>query len=376
MEITTILKDLIGFKSLTPNDDGAISYCSKFLENIGFDCKILEFCGVKNLYAKYGKFKKNICFAGHIDVVPPLNESKWNSNPFEAHIKDNKIFGRGANDMKGPLASCLYSIKEFINNNKNNINFSISVMLTSDEEIMGDYGTKSIINYLSEKNEDISLCVLCESCSNQNSGEYIKIGCRGSLNVNIKSIGTQCHVVSAPNLGNHIHNLICYLNNITTNPLDNGNDIFPPSSLQITSIDIGNNTRNIVPREASVMMNIRFNDIWNFERLEEYLINTSKKFSNDIHFSFERFGNAFIGADQKSIFFLQKSIENTIGIKPGYGVLGGNSDALFIKDITNVVEIGSPISIAHTINEYIEIEDLEKLYRIYYNIIQDFNNYS
>ena len=363
-----LLKDLISFKSITPKDDGAIDYCAKFLEDLGFKCQRLQFGDVSNLYAKLGSFEKNICFAGHIDVVPPLGG--WNFDPFVLTEDSGKLYGRGTNDMKGPLASCFTAIHDFLENN--NPNFSISILLTSDEEIMGDNGTKAVVDFLKKNNERIDCCILCESCSPDFSGEYIKIGCKGSLNIDLTSSGVQSHVVSAKRYGNHIHDFIKVLDKLASIKLDRGNKDFDPSNLEITSIDIENTVRNIVPNKARAKANIRFNNEWTFERLEEFIL---KQLPDNVEASFERFGETFIGSSEKFIKFLEASITETIGKKPGIGTSGGNSDAVFLKEITDVVEIGSPIANAHIVNEHILIDDLEKLRKLYLDVILNFEDY-
>ncbi|MDR1488565.1 MAG: succinyl-diaminopimelate desuccinylase [Holosporales bacterium] len=364
--IIKILDDLIKFRSISPNDDGAIEYCKSFLENLGFLCQALSFYGVNNLYAKFGNNDKNLCFAGHVDVVSPLSE--WNTNPFELNIVNGIAYGRGVNDMKGPLSSCLAAIRDIITEGLLPNDVSLSVLLTSDEEIMGDFGTKSVISYLKKINEKITGCVLCESCSEEKSGEYIKIGCRGSLNIDIISSGTQCHVANSSLIGNHIHKFIEKLAYFCGTPLDSGSQNFSPSSIQLTSIDSGeNNVRNIVPSKAKALLNIRFNDNWTFKTLKQYVTNIF--FDEQFSISFEGFGSPFIGSSPKFVEFLAQSIEQVTGDKPNIGTKGGNSDALFIKDITDVVEIGSPICNAHIVNEFIELDDLTKLYNIYKNIM-------
>ncbi len=365
--IKKLLADLIHFKSITPNGDEAIKYCSRFLKDLGFRCLILKFGDVSNLYAKLGNFPKNLCFAGHIDVVPPLDN--WESDPFELRENNGLLYGRGTNDMKGPLASCLFAISEYIKDNKNP-NFSISVILTSDEEIMGENGTKKVIRYLKEKNEKITGCVLCESCSPKESGEYIKIGCRGSLNIDVKSNGPQCHVVSGKSFGNHLHDFVEKISNFCKIELDKGNSNFSPSDIELTSIDAKNEIRNIIPSEIVAKFNIRFNDLWNFDKLEDFV----KKAFPNLTLTFERFGTPFVGADSDFIGFLSKSLTKTLRKFPEIGTMGGNSDAVSIKELTNVVEIGSPIANAHIVNEFISINDLLKLKKIYYNIISDFGN--
>jgi len=363
-----ILRKLVECKSITPCDAGAIDYISTFLEKLGFICKKIQFGDVVNLYAKLGNFEKNLCFAGHVDVVPPLDG--WEYDPFVLTEEDGKVYGRGVNDMKGPLSSCLSAIYDFVKSNE--LKFSISVILTSDEEIMGENGTAKVVDFLQKNNEKITGCVLCESCSPDLSGDFIKIGCRGSLNIDFASKGHQCHVVNCQKYGNHIHDFVGFLNKLTSIKLDEGNEKFTPSNLEITSIDIGNNVRNIVPVFASAKLNVRFNNEWTFEKLEQFIIGQTPY---NIEVSFERFGTPFIGSSEKFIKFLQNTIEETTYKMPEIGTSGGNSDAVSLRNITDVVEIGSPIINAHIVNEFITLEDLEKLKNIYFNIIKAFDKF-
>lgn len=367
-KIIDILKKLVSFESITPNSAGAIEYCSEFLSKLGFECEILKFGNVSNLYAKFGNFEKNFCFAGHVDVVPPLDG--WRSDPFELKLVDEKCFGRGTNDMKGPLASCLLAVSDFLN--QNTVNFSISFILTSDEEIMGTNGTRKVVDFLKQRGEKITACVLCESCSPAASGEYIKIGCRGSLNVDLKSSGKQCHVASTDKFGNHLNKFISLLNKIADLKFDDGNENFSPTNLEITSVDVGNIVRNIVPAKISAKMNIRFNDEWNFDTLEDFV---RSNLYDDIEVGFERFGTPFVGASEKFTNFLKNSVKCSIGKNPEVGTSGGNSDAVSLRELSDVVEIGSPLENAHTIDEYITIADLAKLYKIYFNLMTDFAEY-
>jgi succinyl-diaminopimelate desuccinylase len=365
-----ILRDLIGFETVTPNGQIAIDYVSNFLRNLGFRCFELNFNGIANLYARFGNTGRNLCFAGHVDVVPPGNH--WTFPPFELTREAGKLYGRGANDMKGPLAACLAAVRDFVRNLDHPM--SLSIMLTSDEELMGENGTKKIIDFLMEKNEKIDGCILCESCCpNDASGNYIKVGCRGSLNVEFLSHGTQCHVVNGKIFGNHLQRFISFLNSFLNENLDAGTEKFAPSSIEITSVDVGNDTRNIIPNLATARLNIRFNDAWNFEKLEQFI---KEKSPENIETKFERFYESVICSDQKFIDFVEKSISRTTGITPEVGTLGGNSDAIFIRKITDVVEVGSPISGAHIVDEFITEEDLIRLREIYYNIMCDFAKYS
>ncbi|MDR1391472.1 MAG: succinyl-diaminopimelate desuccinylase [Holosporales bacterium] len=364
-----LLSKLVSFKSVTPDGADAISYCFDFLQKLGFSCQELKFGNVTNLYAKFGDFEKNLCFAGHVDVVPAFG--RWDTPPFVLTEKNNLLYGRGTNDMKGPLSACFAAIHDFITLSPTY--FSLSVILTSDEEIMEGNGTKKVIDFLKSKGEKISACIVCESCSPRNAGEYIKIGCRGSLNVDLISIGPQCHVINGKTYGNHLHGFVEFLSYLSKIQLDEGGGDFPASDFELTSIDVGNNVRNIIPEKAIAKLNIRFNDLWNFEKLEKLI---SRKLPNNVNASFERFGCPFIGSKEKFIEFLSKSITKSIGISPKIGTLGGSSDALFIKELTNVVEIGSSISNAHISNEFISKDDMLKLRKIYFSIMNDFEEWN
>jgi succinyl-diaminopimelate desuccinylase len=363
--IKKLLTDLVSFRTITPHGENAIDYCVAFLQNLGFVCQKLVFGNVANLYAKLGNTERNLCFAGHVDVVPPLDG--WSSDPFILTERDGMLFGRGVNDMKGTLASCLAAISEFLEAKRPE--FSLSVMLTSDEEIMGDNGTKRVVDFLKSRGEKIAGCVLCESCSPGASGEYIKIGCRGSLNVDFTSTGTQCHVVSGKLHGNHLHDFVDFLSRFAKTGLDHGNVNFAPSDIEMTSIDAGNGVRNIIPAVSTAKFNIRFNDEWTFERLEQFIRDATP---SNVSVLFECFGYPFIGSNAEFVEFLAKAMRGVIGKAPEIGTAGGNSDALSIHDITNVVEIGTPIAGAHVVNECIPSADLLKLKRIYLSVMQSF----
>ncbi len=357
-----ILRNLIKCKSVTPNSDGAIEYCSELLNNWGFSSKIYKHGLVSNLYAKYDiGSNKNICIAGHIDVVPPIGN--WKYNPWELTEDNGKLYGRGTNDMKGPLSVALAAIYDYINNNPKS---NIIVLLTSDEEIMTDNGMKSLVKEVVNNGKHIDYCILCESCSKGNSGEYIKIGCKGSLNVDLISYGEQCHVASGNN--NHINEFVSLLNDLVNTPLDNGNERFEKSIINITSIDTGNDIRNIVPFSVHAKLNIRFNDNWNHDSLEQYILS---KLNNNIKYKFQRFGYQFIGASIEYQNKLKYIIEQTINKPVEIGTYGGNSDALSLHEITEVVEIGTPLAQAHTVDEYIIISDMKKLYKIYKAILEN-----
>ncbi|MDR3224544.1 MAG: succinyl-diaminopimelate desuccinylase [Holosporales bacterium] len=366
-EYIKILADLVSFESITPQGDDAIDYCSDFLFRLGFVCKKLKFNETSNLYAKLGNNDRNFCFAGHVDVVPPFDN--WATDPFVLTEKDGILYGRGVNDMKGPLVACLAAIRDFITSEVPK--FSISVLLTSDEEIMGNDGTSKVVKYLKDQRENISGCVLCESCSVGEAGEYIKIGCRGSMTVDFTSTGEQRHVVAGQSVGNHINSFATFLHEFVNRKLDNGNGKFPPTAVELTSIDVGNDVRNIIPSLATAKASIRFCDSWTGDTLEQYIRRLVPK---GIAAEFTKFTNPLIGATHGFAKFLESAITDAIGIRPEIGTHGGNSDATSISTITEVAEIGSPVAGAHIVNESLRKDDFEKLRVIYLQILKNFTN--
>ena len=188
-----LAKELIRRPSITPKDAGTINLLAKNLRSLGFKCQIINFKNIKNLYAKLGKSKPNFCYAGHTDVVPPGNIKEWSVNPFNPTVKNNKLIGRGANDMKASIACFVAAVSQFKIKNKK-INGSISLLITGDEEGVAINGTKRVVKYLKRKREKINFCLVGEPTNPNKLGEMIKIGRRGSITGRLTIIGTQGHV--------------------------------------------------------------------------------------------------------------------------------------------------------------------------------------
>ena len=220
-------KDLIRFPSITPKDAGAIKFLSKKLKKLGFNSKILEFKGkgskpIKNLYARIGKKRPNLCYAGHTDVVPPGNLEDWTVNPFNPVVKKNHLIGRGANDMKSSIACFVAAVSKFLSKNKN-FNGSISFLITGDEEGYAINGTKKVVDYLKRKKEKIDFCIVGEPTNPNKLGEMIKIGRRGSLSGKIEISGTQGHIAYPHLTNNPISTLVTICKKLKEKKLDKGN---------------------------------------------------------------------------------------------------------------------------------------------------------
>ncbi len=373
-------KDLIRFQSVTPKDAGAIKFLSKKLKKLGFNCKILEFKGkgskpIKNLYARIGKKRPNLCYAGHTDVVPPGNFKDWTVNPFKPTIKKNHLIGRGANDMKSSIACFAAAVSKFLQKNKN-FNGSISFLITGDEEGFAINGTKKVVDYLKKRNEKIDFCIVGEPTNPNKLGEMIKIGRRGSISGTIMILGSQGHV-AYPHLSNNpINTLIKICKKLKEQKLDKGNKNFQPSNLEFTSINVDNKATNVIPARAKAQFNIRFNNLHTSRNLKKKINLVVKKLSKknkckfkiDYHVS----GESFLTKPNKTIYMAKNIIKKITKITPVFSTTGGTSDARFIRKISPCLEFGLVNKTMHRVDECVSLKDLKNLSKIYHNILEDY----
>ena len=367
-----LAKELIRRPSITPKDAGAINVLAKNLRSLGFNCKIINFKNVKNLYAKLGKSSPNFCFAGHTDVVPPGNMKDWSVNPFKAVVKNNKLIGRGANDMKASIACFVAAVSEFKNQNKK-FKGSISLLITGDEEGIAINGTKRVVKYLKRKKERINFCLVGEPTNPNKLGEMIKIGRRGSITGRLTVIGSQGHVAYPHRANNPSNTMIKILQRIKELKLDRGTKNFQPSNLEVTKINIDNHADNVIPGSVKAVFNIRFNDRHTGGTLKKKL-NTifrsvTKKAKCKFRIQYELSGESFLTKPNKTTYMIQSIIKKITGIKPKLSTSGGTSDARFIRKIAPCLEFGLVGKTMHKVDENISVSDLKKLTKIYQNIL-------
>ncbi len=372
-----LAKDLIRKPSVTPKDAGAINLLAKNLKSIGFKCKLINFKNVKNLYAKLGKNSPNFCYAGHTDVVPPGNIKEWTVNPFKPTVKNNRLIGRGANDMKASIACFVAAVSKFKNKNKN-FKGSISLLITGDEEGIAINGTKRVVKYLKKKRERINFCIVGEPTNPNKLGEMIKIGRRGSLTGRLTIIGSQGHVAYPHRANNPSNALIKILKKIKELRFDKGTKNFQPSNLEITKININNNADNVIPGSAEAVFNIRFNDRHSSSSLKRKLNNVFRLLSksNKCRFKikYETSGESFLTKPNKTTYMIQNTIKKITGIKPKLSTSGGTSDARFMKNIAPCLEFGLVGKTMHKIDESVSVSDLKKLTKIYFLILKNYFN--
>jgi len=373
-EILPILKKLISYKSVTPKGADAIDYIEQILTKLGFKCEIKCFGEgaeeTTNLYAIYGNQAPNICFAGHVDVVPAMHEELWNSNPYEMTIIDDNVYGRGAVDMKGAIACALASVTEFLKHNKPS--GAISFLLTTDEEGDATYGTKMMLEHIKAQSPSIDLCILGEPTTMQTIGDTIKIGRRGSVNFDLTINGKQGHVAYPDKATNPLPILIDILKEIKDTKFDEGSEFFQSTNLELTSIDVGNKTSNIIPESVNARFNIRFNDLQTAKDLNIHITKIVSKYSDNYDIKHTSSSSPFIQAYSDHMRKFSAIVEHECGIKPTIETGGGTSDARFIHSHAEVVEFGLNCNLAHKINEHTKISDLQTLYNVYYNTLVKF----
>ncbi|MAR79542.1 MAG: succinyl-diaminopimelate desuccinylase [Rhodospirillaceae bacterium] len=370
-------QSLIQCPSVTPNQAGALDLIQKILEANGFDCTRLPFKEkdtheVDNLYACWGNGAPNLCFAGHVDVVPPGEKSLWEEDPFSGKIVNNILFGRGAADMKSAIASFISAAIKYVDEIKVNHSGTISFLITSDEEGPAINGTKKVLEWLNKNNIKIDDCIIGEPTNPNKLGEMIKIGRRGSLTGRLEVFGKEGHVAYPEIADNPISKLINIVKVLNEEKLDNGNQYFQPSNLEITTIDVDNEITNMTPLSAKAVFNIRFNDQHTSDSLKEWLnkvcIQHSENFKLDISVS----GESFFSGPGKLSTIVAQSINDELGVDPELSTNGGTSDGRFIKNFSNVVEFGLIGKTMHKLNENININDINSLTNIYFKVIKKY----
>jgi succinyl-diaminopimelate desuccinylase len=368
MNEVELTRDLVKTPSVTPEDGGAQTVLIAALTKLGFRITKLKYENIENFYARIGTSGPHLCFAGHTDVVP--EGLGWTHAPFAATIDQQKIFGRGACDMKGAIAAFATAVSRYLA--QNTFDGSISFLMTGDEEGDAINGTVRVLEWMAENNEIPDFCLVGEPTNPLVLGDAIKIGRRGSMNVRLTVNGTQGHVAYPQRADNPIHRLLNALHELTATPLDQGSAHFEPSSLQVTSIDVGNATTNLVPGCASAKLNIRFNDLHSSKSLTEHIHRVVAKHCPRSEISVAVSGESFLTAPGQEISLLQAAIARVTGRAAKLDTGGGTSDARFISRYTKVAEFGLVGESMHKVDEHVAIADLTALTEIYLGFITDY----
>ena len=366
LKLTT---ELINRKTLTPDDNGCQKLIAKRLSENGFSAEHLRFDDVDNLWITHGNSGPLFVFAGHTDTVPVGPIEKWNTDPFEAEIKEGYLYGRGAADMKSGIAAMVTAAERYVQKNPNH-NGTIALLITSDEEGPSINGTRKVIDYLNEKKIKIDYCVLGEPSSDKQLTDVIRIGRRGSLNGILKINGVQGHVAYPEKAKNPIHEAARFLNELTSIEWDQGNDSFPPTSFQISNINAGTGADNVIPDTLNLLFNFRFSTETSQNELEEKVESTLKKYNLDYNLEWKLSGAPFLTDSGSLIDAATTAIKEIVGIDTVCSTGGGTSDGRFIAPTgAQTIELGVVNETIHKINECVKVEDLDTISDIYEKVL-------
>ena len=364
-----LAKSLISKASVTPDDNGCQALMIERLEKIGFTIYPLKFGDVDNFWAVHGNNGPIFSFAGHTDVVPAGDGDAWESNPFEPTIKNGMLYGRGAADMKGSLASMVVATENFIKKNPNH-NGIIAFLITSDEEGVAINGTAKVMDFLKNNNQKIDFCLVGEPSSTAILGDVIKNGRRGSLNGCLRVKGKQGHIAYPQLADNPIHLVTPALNQLCDEQWDNGNDYFPATSFQISNIHSGDKVINVIPGEVEVMFNFRYSTETTKEELQKRVNDILDSHKLNYFVEWSHSGYPFLTQKGELVSACVDAIEKIKAIKPELSTSGGTSDGRFIaQEGTQVVELGPNNSTIHQVNESVSVQDLEDLSKIYSQVL-------
>lgn len=368
MSVVEITQKLIQFDTVTPKGSDCLDFIQSFLEPLGFEVQRLPFGKVDNLFARKGTTNPHLMFVGHVDVVP--TGDGWTHSPFSGVVEDGILYGRGAVDMKGAIAAFLAALPNIQNKG------SISILITTDEEGPAKDGIAKIIPWLQANNQVPTFALVGEPTSVYAVGDTIKNGRRGSISFDIVVHGKQGHVAYPHLTQNAANPLVMLLQNLTSQPLDEGATDFDPSNLEIVKLNVPNNVYNVIPGVSYASINIRFNTMHSFKSLEEYInleaLKVRAQYSLcDFTITALPCAEPFITYSDEWVSKVSKAVEAEIGLRPKSSTSGGTSDARFIHKICPVLELGLLNKTAHHVNEHVSLNDLIMLEKIYQRIFQN-----
>ena len=365
-----LTKALINRNSVTPEDAGCQNLLCSRLEPIGFNVEHLRFEDVDNIWLRKGTAAPLLCFAGHTDVVPTGPMEEWNSDPFQAEIRDGMLYGRGAADMKASIAAFTVATERFVADYPNHKG-SIAYLITSDEEGPSINGTVKVIETLEARNEKIDWCLVGEPSSTHQLGDVVKNGRRGSINGYITIRGQQGHVAYPHLADNPVHLATPMLAELTAMQWDSGNDFFPPTTFQISNINSGTGATNVIPGHLEMICNFRFSTEVTEGELRAGVEALLDKHELDYDIRWVLSGNPFLTAEGELVAAASESILEVTGSPTELSTSGGTSDGRFIAPTgAQVLELGPRNATIHQVNECVEVDDLQPLEEIYYRILK------
>ena len=366
----TLAKDLISRASVTPEDAGCQRLIAERLEKIGFKAKHLRFADVDNLWITRGEGAPSLIYVGHTDVVPAGPLENWTSDPFQPEIRDGCLYGRGAADMKGSIASMTTALERFIAEHPDHKG-TIGMLITSDEEGPSINGTLKVVDYLNSRNIKIDWCLVGEPTCINTVGDVVKNGRRGSLGATLRVHGVQGHVAYPHLASNPIHLASPALTELGNTTWDNGNEFYPPTTFQISNIHAGIGADNVIPGHIDIMFNFRYSSEVTHEELKNRVESILDNYQLSYDIEWKLSGEPFLTPKGKLLETVVASVKEITGNDPEISTSGGTSDGRFIAPTgAEVVELGPVNASIHKIDECVKVDDLETLSNIYEQILR------
>ena len=367
--VIELAQQLIKRPSLSPHDEGCQEIMIARLKAIGFTIEPMNFGDTQNFWAWRGQ-GETLAFAGHTDVVPTGDEKNWQNPPFEPTIRDGMLYGRGAADMKGSLAAMVVAAERFVAAHPNHQG-RLAFLITSDEEASATHGTVKVVEALKARNERLDYCLVGEPSSTERVGDVVKNGRRGSITANLHIHGIQGHVAYPHLADNPVHRAMPALNELVAIEWDQGNEFFPPTSMQIANVQAGTGSNNVIPGDMFVQFNFRFSteltDAIIKQRVQELLDRHQLNYTLDWWLS----GQPFLTARGALVDAVVNAVEHYSEVTPQLLTTGGTSDGRFIAQMgAQVVELGPVNATIHKVNECVHAADLQLLSRMYQRIME------
>lgn len=360
-----LARQLIAFRSITPADDGCLAAIASRLGRSGFTCERLDRGAVGNLWARHGQGAPLICFAGHVDVVPPGPVERWTNDPFAPTERDGLLVGRGAADMKTSVAAMVTAAERLARSSPAHSG-TIALLLTSDEEGVAVDGTAAVVRELQTRGVHIDACIVGEPTSVERFGDTIKNGRRGSLNGTLVVKGIQCHIAYPERGRNPIHAALPALAELAATEWDRGNDYFSPTSFQIAQVRAGAGAVNTIPGALEVLFNFRFSTESTAEGLQRRVKAILEAHGVEHELTWSLSGNPFLSPRGGLVDVLTAAVHAATGVTPALSTTGGTSDGRFLAAISReVVEFGPVSASIHGIDEHVRLDDIAPLSEVY-----------
>jgi succinyl-diaminopimelate desuccinylase len=372
IDAVELARELIRRPSVTPADEGAMDVVERTLAGLGFACRRMRFGEIENLYARFGAARPNLCFAGHTDVVPVGDAAAWSNDAFAAEVVDGVLIGRGAVDMKSAIAAFAAAAADAIADGR--VKGSLSFLITGDEEGVATHGTRKVVEALAAEGEGIDHCIVGEPTSADSFGDMVKVGRRGSINVDIEVTGIQGHVAYPHRAANPTPVLIRLLHKLQSAVLDEGYPVFQPSNLEVTWIEVPNTATNVIPGVARARLNIRFNPSHTGAALAAWIEReanaAAEGFPGHVAVTPQISGEAFLTEPGPFTELVAAAVRDVTGADPELSTTGGTSDARFIRALCPVVEVGLVGKTMHAVDERAPLDEIRRLQAVYARIIE------